>query len=127
MQVQQDTIDRTGCLNAFEKVPAKILEGVTAHRTPRNGTAKDRPDELEAVLLGRIHEGGLDGVSAPEAPWNLVAVGNILLGKLLHGGGNVGKRVGFVRKRPRYDAHILTLSAVVAVRGLSPHTSATSS
>src|SRR5262249_17392019 len=112
----------------LEKVPAKIFKRVATHRPPRNGAAKDRPDELEAVLRSRIHEGGLDGVGALKAPRNLVAMGNTLLGKLLHGGGNVGKRVGFVRKRPRYDAHMLTLSAVApAGRGFRPHTSATSS
>src|SRR5262249_61022728 len=106
----------------------KIFKSVTTHRTTGNGTAKDRPDELEAVLHRRIHEGCFVGIGAPKAPRNFIAVGNALLGKLLHGGGNVGKRVGFVRKRPRYDAHMFTLSAVVAAgRSFRPHTSATSS
>jgi hypothetical protein len=60
-------------------------------------------------------------------------MGDTLLGKLLHGGGDIRKGIGFVRKRPGYDAHGLTLSSggawgvVEAICGLSPHTSATSS
>src|SRR5262245_9286460 len=133
VQMQQHTVNLARCLHTFQEMSTKIVKGLATHRATGNGTAKNRPDEFEAVLLGSIHERGLDGIRAPEAAWNLIAMYDPLLGELLQRGGDIRKSIGFVRKRPGYDAHFLTLSAggdwgdVETVCGLSPHTSATSS
>ena len=81
------------------------------------------------MLLGRIHERRLDGVRTPEAARNIITMRDALLGELLHRGGNVREGIGFMRKRSGYDAHgfALSVEALEAVCGLSPHTSARSS
>src|SRR5437870_13186509 len=133
VQMQQHTVNLARPLNPFEEMSTKIIKGLATHRATGNGTAKDRPNEFEAVFLGRIHERGLDGIRAPEAARDIIAMRNPLLGKLLHRGGDIRKGIGFVRKGPGYDAHVLALSAegvceaVEVTCGLSPHTSATSS
>src|SRR5262245_61916471 len=83
VQMQQYTVNLTRCLNPFEEMSMKIVKGLTTHRATGNGTAKDRPDEFEAMLRGGIHERGLNGIRAPEAAWNLIAMGDPLLGELL--------------------------------------------
>jgi hypothetical protein len=57
------------------------------------------------VLLGGIHERGLDGIRTPEAVRNLTAMSDALLGKLLQRGGDIREGIGLVRKRPSYDTH----------------------
>src|SRR5262245_7612318 len=131
--MQQHTVNLARTLDTFEEMSTKIVKGLATYWATRNGTTKDRPDEFKAVLLGRIHERGLDGIRALEAAWNLTAMRDALLGELLHRSGNVRKGIGLVRKRPGYDAHFLALSsgerceAVEVTCGLSPHASATSS
>jgi hypothetical protein len=61
----------------------KIVKRLTTHRATRNSTAKDRPDEFEAVLLSGIQECGLDGIRTPEAVRNLIAMRDALLSELL--------------------------------------------
>src|SRR5882724_1538730 len=107
VQMEQHPVDLARRLNAFQQVPTKILEGLVTHGPPGNSTTKDCPDELEAVLLGGIHEGSLNGVGATEATWNVIAMGDTLLGKLLHGGRDIRKGIGFVRKGPGYNPHRL--------------------
>src|SRR5437867_3618913 len=109
--MQQHTVNLARRLHTFEEMSTKIVKGLATHRATGNGTAKDRPDEFEAVLLGGIHERGLDGIRTPEAVRNLIAMRDPLLGELLHRGGDIRKGIGLVRKRPGYDAHFFTLSA----------------
>src|SRR5215472_4606802 len=133
VQMQQHTVNLARRLHTFKEMSTKIVKGLTTHRATRNSTAKDRPDEFEAVLLGGIHECGLDGIRTPEAVRDLIAMRDSLLGELLQRGGDIRKGISLVRKCPGYDAHFLTLSSeerceVMEVTcGLSPHTSATSS
>src|SRR5262249_62309491 len=108
--MQQHTVNLARRLHTFKEMSTKIVKGLATHRATGNATAKDRPDEFEAVLLGGIHERGLDGIRIPEAARNLTAMSDALLGKLLRRGGDIREGIGFVRKRPSYDAHGLALS-----------------
>jgi hypothetical protein len=86
-------------------MPAKILEGVLTHAPAGDGAAKNGPDEFKTKVFCGIHKRRFNGIGPPKARWDVVTVGDALLGEFVQRGWNIRKGIRLMGKCPGDNPH----------------------